>query len=108
MIIIGTLLCMIVAFVISFLKDPIYEIDAIIQPGKLFIESPGGNITEFVVEDPQQIADKVNHKTYDALIAVELVLDETEIPIIKGERIKDTILTRIWIRNISCGRSFCR
>ncbi len=98
-IILGTLLCMIGAGVVSFLKEPIYEIDAIIQPGKLFIESPEGNIMEFVVEDPQQIADKVNHKSYDALIAIELVLDKTELPAIKGEKIKDTLLTRIWIRN---------
>ena len=98
-IIIGTLLCMVIAGVFSFLKDPVYEIDALIQPGKLFIENPGGNITEFVLEEPQQIADKVNHESYNTLIAAELALDKTEIPEIRGEKIKDTLLTRIWIRS---------
>lgn len=98
-IIIGTVLCMIVAGAVSFILKPVYEIDTIIQPGKFFVQNQAGDFEEFVVEDPQQIADKVRHKSYDALIAVELNKDAAELPEIKGENIKDTLLTRIWVRD---------
>ena len=98
-IIIGTVLCMIIAGAVSFILKPVYEIDAIIQPGKFFVENEAGNFEEFVVEDPQQIADKVRHRSYDTLVAVELDLDVAELPEIKGENIRDTLLTRIWVRD---------
>jgi len=98
-IIIGTVLCMIIAGAVSFISKPVYEIDSIIQPGKFIVQNQEGNFEEFVVEDPPQIADKVEHKSYDALIAVELNLDVAELPEIKGENIRDTLLTRLWIRN---------
>ncbi|MFQ6082623.1 MAG: Wzz/FepE/Etk N-terminal domain-containing protein [Candidatus Aminicenantia bacterium] len=98
-IIIGTLLCIIVAGVVSFILKPIYEIDAIIQPGKFMVQNQAGNFEEIVLEKPQQIADKVKHKSYNALIALELKIDEKEIPEIKAENIKNTLLTRMWIRN---------
>lgn len=98
-IIIGTVLCMIVAGAVSFLVKPVYEIDAIIQPGKFFVENEAGNLEEFVVEDPQQIADKVRHKSYDALIAAELSTNVAEFPELKAENIMNTLLTRLWIRN---------
>jgi len=98
-IIIGTVLCMIVAGAVSFILKPVYEIDTIIQPGKFFVQNQAGDFEEFVVEDPQQIADKVRHKSYDALVAVELNKDAAKLPEIKGENIKDTLLTRIWVRD---------
>jgi len=98
-IIIGTVLCMIIAGAVSFILKPIYEIDTIIQPGKFFVQNQAGDFEEFVVEDPQQIADKVRHKSYDALVAVELNKDAAELPELKAENIKDTLLTRLWIRN---------
>lgn len=99
LIVIGALSCIIIALAVSFLLKPVYEIDTLIQPGKLFIEIQAGNFEEFVVESPQQIADKVIHKSYDRWIAAELNLDATKFPELRAENIKDTLLTRIWIRD---------
>jgi len=98
-IIIGTISCMIVAGAVSFLVKPVYEIDAIIQPGKFFVQNQTGDFEEFIVEDPQQIADKIEHKSYDALVSAEIKVDEIDLPEINGESIEDTLLTRMWIRN---------
>jgi capsular polysaccharide biosynthesis protein len=99
MIIIGTLALMFVVGVVSFLVKPVYEIDTIVQPGKLWIENQGGNITQVIIEDPRQIADKVQHESYNSLIIQDLGIEEKELPDIKAEFIRDTLLTRIWIRS---------
>jgi uncharacterized protein involved in exopolysaccharide biosynthesis len=99
MIIIGTLAFMIVAGVLSFLIKPVYEIDAIIQPGKLWVETQGGSITQVIVEDPQQIADKVQHRSFDSLIAKDLNISESDLPEMRGEYIRSTLLTRLWTRS---------
>jgi len=88
---------MIAAGIISFLIKPVYEIDTIIQPGKFIVENQAGNFEEVVVETPQQIADKVTHKSYDALIATKLNLNENQLPELKARNIGDTLLTRIWL-----------
>jgi LPS O-antigen subunit length determinant protein (WzzB/FepE family) len=80
----GTFLCMIVACVVSFLVKPIYEIDTIIQPGMFLAQNQAGNFEEIIVEDPQQIADKVSQKSYDAIIAGKLNIDVKEMPEIKN------------------------
>jgi hypothetical protein len=58
-----------------------------------------GNLEQIIVEAPQQIADKVNHKSYDALIAAELGIDLEKLPEIKADNIRDTLLVRIRIRD---------
>jgi capsular polysaccharide biosynthesis protein len=97
-IVIGTVVCMVLTGIISFLVKPVYEVDAIIQPGKFVVENQAGNFEEVVVEDPQQVADKVQHRSYDALIAAQLNIEEEELPELKAENIEDTLLTRIWVR----------
>jgi capsular polysaccharide biosynthesis protein len=96
-IIFGTILCMVLAALISVFLKPVYEIDAIIQPGKFFVVNQQGNFEEFIVEDPQQIADKVMHESYNSLIAMEL--KKQKLPQIRAESIKETLLTRIWIKS---------
>lgn len=98
-VILGTILIMIGTGAVSFIIKPAYEIDAIIQPGKFFVQNQAGNFEEVVVEDPQQIADKVMHKSYDAAIVAMLSLNEESFPTIKAQRIKNTLLTRIWVTN---------
>lgn len=58
-----------------------------------------GNFEQVVVEDPQQIADKVLFDSYNAMIAADMNLGIREIPTIQAENIKETLLTRIWIKN---------
>ena len=98
-IIFGTLLCLIIAGIVSFLLKPVYEIDAIIQPGKFIVQNQAGNFEQVVIENPLQIADKVKHKSFDALITVELGIELSQLPEIEADNIRDTLLTRIWIRN---------
>jgi len=96
-IILGTSFCVVFVGIISFVLQPVYEIDAIIQPGKLILKNSSGNISEYVIEDGQQIANKVEFETYDSLIAAELDLPESDLPKLKAEKIKNTLLTRLWI-----------
>jgi capsular polysaccharide biosynthesis protein len=98
-IILGTFISVCLAVGISLYLKPIYEIDTIIQPGKFFKENQVGNIEEIVVERPHQIANKVNHQSFNALIASQLGLDLKKIPKINGEAIPNTFLTRFYIKH---------
>jgi len=98
-IILGTFLCMVIAGIVSFVVKPVYEIDAIVQPGKFFVENESGNIEQIVVEQPQQIADKINHRSFDTLIAVELGIQISELSELKADSIRDTLLTRVWTKS---------
>jgi LPS O-antigen subunit length determinant protein (WzzB/FepE family) len=97
-IILGTLACMIIAAAVSFILKPVYEIDAIVQPGKFMTQNQTGNYDEVIVESPQQIANSVKLKSYDALIQNLLKIDETEMPEIEANNIPETLLARIWLR----------
>lgn len=99
LIIIGTVLFVFLAAGIRLSLKPAYEIDAIIQPGKLFIEEASGNLKEVVIEEPQQIADRINHESFNASIAVSLGMDLRVWPKIKAERIPETLLARAWMRS---------
>jgi capsular polysaccharide biosynthesis protein len=96
---IGTIVLMAAALVFSFLVKPVYEIDAIIQPGNFFVQDQQGKFDQVVVESPQQIADKARRKSYDAMIAAKLGKDEGVLPEIKAENIKNTLLTRLWVKS---------
>jgi capsular polysaccharide biosynthesis protein len=97
---IGTALCVITAIVSTYIVTPVYEIDTIVQPAKFFIENQEGKAIEHVlVEEPQQIADKVRHNTYNARIAAQLGISQSQLPDFYAENIRDTLLARIWIRD---------
>jgi LPS O-antigen subunit length determinant protein (WzzB/FepE family) len=98
LIILGTAAFVAVALLASFLARPVYEIDTIIQPGKLLLENQNGEIRELVIEDARQVAYKVRHGSYDDLISTELGLDRAEIQEVEAENIPRTILTRMWLR----------
>ncbi|MEE9361254.1 MAG: Wzz/FepE/Etk N-terminal domain-containing protein [Cellulophaga sp.] len=97
-IIIPTLFLVIVVGIISFLLPPKWEIDAIIAPGKFLIQNQQGGFKEIMVVDPKQIANQINEKSYDYLIATELNLDIMEFPKLKAENIRDTKLVQISIK----------
>lgn len=99
LIIIGTLSCMVTVGIISFLLMPVYEISALVQPGKLLVQDEYGRFEEVVIEKPQQVANRVNEKTYDHIIAKELKIKLDELPEIEAETIKDTSLIKIWTKN---------
>jgi uncharacterized protein involved in exopolysaccharide biosynthesis len=98
LIIIGVFLCLLAAFIFSVSMPKVYEIDAVIQPAKFLSENEVGNLEEVVLEEPQQIADKVNHESYNSLIVTKLGLNEKDLSDIQAEHINETLLTRVWIK----------
>jgi len=99
LVVLGTLFCMVFAGAISLVMKPVYEVDAIVQPGKFMIQNQGGNYEDVIVESPQQIADSVKLKSYDTLILNLLKIEETEMPEIEANSIPGTLLARIWLRD---------
>jgi uncharacterized protein involved in exopolysaccharide biosynthesis len=99
LVIIGTLICMFIVGVISFLLKPVYEISTLIQPGKMLIEDASGRYEEVSIEKPSQVAKRISEKTYDNIIAFELKIPLKELPEIEAEEVKDTYLVRAWVKN---------
>lgn len=97
LIIVGSLIFVAVAIGISFLLTPVYEVDAVILPGKFFIEDSAGNIQLFVVEDPKQIADKIRHESYVSPVAEKLGISKSKFPRVRAENIRNTLLVRMWV-----------
>lgn len=96
---IPTFLVTLILGIIYFVRTPVYEIDTLVQPGKFYYENSNGNIFELIIEEPEQIADKVNHSTFDSMIASELNISLSSLPEIKAEPIQETNLVRIWIKH---------
>ena len=98
LIVIPTLFLVIAVGIISFLLPKQWEIDAILVPGKFLIQDQQGGFKEIMVVDPKQIANQINKKSYDHLIATELNLDIMEFPKLKAENIRDTKLVQVSIK----------
>jgi len=98
LIILPTLLCVIAAGVISFMLPQKWEVDAIIQPSRLFVQNQQGEFQEVVVTTPNQIAGQINEESYNRLIAAELNVDLRKFPQLKAETPRDTNLVRVSIR----------
>jgi len=84
--------------VISFLLPPKWEVNALIQPSKLFIQTSDGQFEEFLVKDPKQIASQINEATYNVIIASELNLDILKFPKLRAENLQDTNLVQVSIK----------
>jgi len=104
MIIVPTLIIAVTAGIVSFFKTPVWEVDAIIQPSKFFVQAENGQFSEVLVVDPRQIAGPINQQAYSALIAAELNLNPRTLSAIKAENLKDTKLVRIWVRDSNIDR----
>ncbi len=94
----GTILLVVITGVVSFSLKPVYEIDCIIQPGMFYSQSRDGGSNKFAVEHPIQIADKLRHGSYNALLASDLKIEEREIPDIMAVNIRNTNLVHIWLK----------
>lgn len=99
LIIIGTLACVVIIGLVSFLIKPVYEITSLIQPGKLMIQDQYGRFEEVVIESPRQVANRINEKTYDYEISKNLGLPIKDLPEIEAEDIEDTLLIKISTKN---------
>ncbi len=98
LIILPTFLLVIASGVISFLLPSKWQIDAIIEPSKIFIKTEAGQFDEVVVVDPKQIAEQINKASYNNIIASELNLDIKEFPKLKAESLIDTNLVQVTLR----------
>ena len=98
LIILPTILCVIAAGIISFTLPKVWEIDAIIQPGKFFVQTEQGGFEEIFVVEPKQIAGQVTQASYNQLIAAELNLDIRDFPKLSAENLRDTKLVRVSIK----------
>jgi capsular polysaccharide biosynthesis protein len=98
LILIPTFILVILVAVISFLLPKKWEVDAIIQPSKLFTQDSQGRFEEIVVVDPKQVAGQINQESYNNIIAAELNIDIRDFPELKAENLKDTNLVRVTVR----------
>lgn len=104
MIIVPTILISIAVGIWSFLQTPVWEVDALVQPSKFFVQAENGQFSEVLVVDPKQIAGQINQQAYSGLIAAELNLNINEQPAIIAENLRDTKLVRIWVRDSNIDR----
>jgi len=105
LIIIPTFLITVAIGIWSFMKTPVWEVDAIIQPSKFLSQNTQGEFVEVIVADPKQVAGQINQASYNAIIAAELNIDLREFPKLKAENLKDTKLVRVAIRDIDINRA---
>ncbi len=98
LIIVPPIVLAVLAGVISYFSTPVWEVDAIIQPSKFFVQTEQGALNEVIVVDPKQIVGQINQKSYDFLISSSLGLDIREMPRIRAENLRDTKLIRVWVR----------
>lgn len=98
LIIIPTLILALSTGIYSFFLPRIWEVDAIIQPSKLFTQDTQGKFEEILVIDPKQVAGQINHDSYNNILAAELKIDIRKFPKLKAENLRDTNLVRVVIR----------
>lgn len=89
LIIIGTLLCMLIAGIVSFLLPPIYRVNTIIEIGT----------TGVVIENPLSLLEKIKGGVYDEKIREELNIKEADYPEIKLDNPNNTALIGINIES---------
>lgn len=87
------------AAVISLFLPKIWEITAIIQPGRFSVQTETGQFEEVVVTDPKQIAGQINQEAFNHIIAAELNRDVRTLPRVRAENLRDTKLVKMTIRN---------
>jgi len=105
LIIIPTFLITVAIGIWSFMKTPIWEVDAIIQPSKFLSQNAQGEFVEVFGADPKQVAALINQASYNAIIAAELNIDLRAFPALKAENLRDTKLVRVAIRDADVNRA---
>ena len=94
----GVLGCMAVGAIIGFVLPRQWEVDAVILPSKLLIQTPAGRLEETVIVDSKQIVGQINQGAYDTILGREFNLGRSDLPQIRADVLKDTNLIRIVLR----------
>lgn len=105
LIIVPTVFIILAAAVASLLKPSVWEVDAILVPSKIFMQTAQGQFVEVLITDPKQLAGQINQESYNALIASELKLDIRRFPNIKAEALPDTKLVRMAVQSRDAGQA---
>jgi len=105
LIIVPTVFIILAAAVASLLKPSVWEVDAILVPSKIFMQTAQGQFVEVLITDPKQLAGQINQESYNALIASELKLDIRRFPDIKAEALPDTKLVRMAVQSRDAGQA---
>jgi len=99
LILVPTLFIVLAAAAASLLKPSVWEVDAVLVPSKIFMQTAQGQFVEVLITDPKQIAGQINQESYNALIASELKLDIRKFPEVKAEALQDTKIVRMSVRS---------
>jgi LPS O-antigen subunit length determinant protein (WzzB/FepE family) len=86
------------AGIFSFLKTPVWEIDAIIQPGIFLVQYGADQVKETPASEPLRTAIQIGLQSFNASIASELKLDRRRFPVLFAEILKNTWFIRTWLR----------
>jgi hypothetical protein len=76
------------AGILGFLKTPLWEIDAIIQPGIYLVQDAVGQNRETPISDPFRTAIQISQQSMNRLITSELDLDARRFPVLFAENLK--------------------
>ncbi|MGB2907379.1 MAG: Wzz/FepE/Etk N-terminal domain-containing protein [Candidatus Aminicenantaceae bacterium] len=88
-IVIPTFLLMLMAGYFSFRTPQVFTADAIIAPGNIMVQTPGGRLEKVQVVNPMQLAIQINQGSYNADIAAALGLAAFEVAGITAENLRD-------------------
>jgi capsular polysaccharide biosynthesis protein len=89
LIVIPTFLLMLMAGYCSLRAPLVFAVDAIIAPGSIMMQTPGGRLEKIQVVNPMQLAIQINQGSYNADIAAALDLDPLEVAGIIAENLRD-------------------
>ena len=89
LIVIPTFLLMLMAGYCSFRAPQVFAVDAIIAPGNIMMQTPGGRLEKIQVVNPMQLTIQINQGSYNADIAAALGLDALEVAGIMAENLRD-------------------
>lgn len=98
-ILLPTLAFTFLAGLFSLALPKVWDIDAMIVPGKFLVFTELGEFDTVLVNTPQQVAEEIKGGSYTYQISSELSVDMEKMPPIKAEAIKDTNLVRVFIRH---------
>jgi len=99
MVIVSTAAFVIIAGFICMSLPRKWEVDAIIQPGKILAESEQGTLVEVFFANPTQIVSEINQESFNERIAAELKIAPNKMPKIKAEHLRDTKMLRVSLRS---------
>jgi LPS O-antigen subunit length determinant protein (WzzB/FepE family) len=106
-IVVPTLICVLIAGILSFVLPKKWEVDTIFVIGKFFVETSQGEYKEVQVIDPRRVVGQVNEKAYNRVIASALNVNLDKFPRLMAENVRGTELVRVAVveRDVKRGQA---